>query len=518
MATLHSIRTGIIAASGVVVLLHASSAPSRSGEGLHPVCVCVFLSKDCPGCEPIEKANIQKLARKLGCDIRTRYLSVDKVEEYGKLVRLEQQFGDEGNTIPVVFLGKHVLGGKQEVVRSFAALVERYAKEGGAESFPELEPPSKPAPTRPPGTAPNNGQKPVYVAYFDSPGCKQCRRVEYMLQSISRDFPTARVRKFITSDRKSQLVQEAISHRFGVPPRKRLLTPSIIAGADPFIQDEITDRRIRACLGKYAATGSECPWSGELDLVEAERRLFGRMRSVSLGAVIAGGLVDGINPCAFATLILFVSYMRSAGRDRGKLLAIGGAFIAAVFLSYLAVGMGLSEIVLLVEKIPYLDAVVTWAIIVLCLLLAVLSFRDALIARRGQHRAITLQLPKSAKDRIRLVLIRFGRTRYLVLGGLLIGGLISMLELVCTGQIYFPLIKFMVSSGGSSRARAIPLLFVYNFCFIVPLLAILAMVYFGTTSEHLTAMLRRNLAGTKVVTAIFFVGLAALMLLGRHYW
>jgi hypothetical protein len=512
-----SVRVELHAAAvlAALLMLHLAAAPSAGGR--HVVCVCVFLSKDCPGCEPIEKANTEKLARRLGCEIRTRYFSVDDVEQYGKLVRLEQQFGDEGNEIPVAFFGKHVLGGKEEIERSFATLVEGYARDGGAESFPEPQPSSQPAPAqRAPGRP--DTPKPVYIAYFDSPGCKECRRVEYMLQSISQEFPAVRPRKFVTSDRRSQLVQEAISHRFGVPVEKRLLTPAIFVGSRAFIQDEITDRHVRACLDKLAATGPKCPWEGELDLAAAEHRLFGRMRSLSLGAVVAGGLIDGINPCAFATLILFISFMQSAKRHRSKLLTIGVSFIAAVFLSYFAVGVGLSELVLLIEKLPYLDGIVTWCVVLLCVVLAALSLRDAVIARRGAHRAITLQLPRSVKDKIKRVLIRFGRTRYLVLGGLLIGALISMLELVCTGQIYFPLIKFMVSSGGGDRTRAIALLLVYNACFVAPLLAILGASYLGASSERLTAILKHNLAATKVAIGLFFAALATLMVVHRYYW
>jgi len=477
----------------------------------------VFLSNDCPGCGLIERPNVEKLAEKLGCEIRIRYFYVDKVEEYHRLVKLEQQIGDEGNELPVVFLGTEVLGGVKEIRTSFAALVERFAKGGGAESFPELV--AGPEPPTPTSARDSRGgtQRLIYIAYFDSPGCKECRRVEYMLQSIRRDFPTVRVRRFFTSDRRSQLFQEAISHRLGVPAEKRLLTPAVFVGRETFIREEVVDSRIRSCVGRYLDRGTECAWEDDLDLAAAEDSLHQRMRSVGLGAVIVGGLIDGINPCAFATLILFVSYMRSARRDRRKLLAIGGAFIAAVFLSYFAVGMGLSELALLAEGVPYLDAIVTWAIILLCILLAVLSLRDAQIARRGQHRAMTLQLPHGFKDRIHRVFIRFGRTRYLVLGGLLLGTLISMLELVCTGQIYFPLIKFMASSGKGDRGRALLLLLVYNLCFVVPLLAILGAAYLGATSERLTGILKRNLAATKVATAFFFGALATLLIITSHH-
>ena len=504
----HTLRA--LAAMAVLAgLARAAAGPARTVEHRRRVCVLVFRSRDCQGCKPIERGSIDRLARTLGCDIQARYLSVDEVEHYGTLVRLEQQFGDEGNTIPVVFLGGHVLGGVKEIEASFAALVERYASQGGAEAFPSVPPPAKPDTAQ----GPDPAGRPIYVAYFDSPGCRECRRVEHMLRSLCHDLPAIRLRTFVTADRESQLIQEAISHRAGVPAERCLLTPTVVIGPRPFIQGEITDRDLRAALGA-AADGTVCPWAEPLDLAVAEQRLFGRLRSVGLGAVIVGGLIDGVNPCAFATLILFISFMHSAGRDRGRLLAIGLSFVAAVFATYLAIGLGLAEVMLLVQRVPCLDAVVTWGIVALCAALAALSIRDALLARRGNPQAMALQLPKGIKERIRLVLIRFGRTRYLVLGGLLIGGLISMLELVCTGQIYFPLIRFMVASGGA-RARAIGLLIAYNVCFVVPLILILLAACLGATSERLTIVLRRHLAATKVAIALVFAALAALLVVHR---
>ncbi len=503
-------------ARGTLALVAMALVGSIAGAGqdaearLHPVCVAVFLSDDCPHCKPIEQAEVARLAERLGCEIRTRYYHVDRPDDYAALVRLEQRFADEGNEIPVAFLGTHCLGGVKEIEASFASLVERYAREGGAESLPEPESP-KPALRQP--ASPDG--PPIYVAYFDSPGCRDCRRVAHMLDALRHELPTLRLRTYVASGRHAQLVQEAICQRVGIPPQRRLLTPTVVVGSRAFIQSAITDRALREQLDALAAAGSSCPWAEPLDLAGAEQRLCGRLRSISLGAVVAGGLIDGINPCAFATLILFISFMRSAGRERGRLLAVGLSFIAAVFAVYFAVGLGLSEVVLLVQRVPYLDAVVTWAIILLCVVLAVLSARDAVLAARGRPGAIALQLPRGVKDRIRLVLVRFGRTRWLVAGGLLIGALISLLELVCTGQIYFPLIKFMVASGGD-RARAVGLLLVYNACFVVPLLAILGAAWWGASSERLTALLRRRMAAAKVAIALFFIALAALMIVQRY--
>jgi cytochrome c biogenesis protein CcdA len=70
---------------------------------------------------------------------------------------------------------------------------------------------------------------------------------------------------------------------------------------------------------------------------------------ITLPTVIAAAAVDGINPCAFTVLLLFITAMLTTMQSgeqalpavRARLLGLGGIYIAAVFLTYLALGVGL---------------------------------------------------------------------------------------------------------------------------------------------------------------------------------
>src|SRR5512136_485195 len=70
---------------------------------------------------------------------------------------------------------------------------------------------------------------------------------------------------------------------------------------------------------------------------------------ITLPAVLTAAAIDGINPCAFTVLLLFVTAMlttlqtsdASISNVRARLLSRGGIYIAAVFLTYLALGVGL---------------------------------------------------------------------------------------------------------------------------------------------------------------------------------
>ncbi|MBI2074195.1 MAG: hypothetical protein HYT81_14370 [Gemmatimonadetes bacterium] len=72
--------------------------------------------------------------------------------------------------------------------------------------------------------------------------------------------------------------------------------------------------------------------------------------AVTLGAVIIAGLADGFNPCAFTVLLLFITsllaaaqarWAHSAASLRRRVIGLGSIYIASVFLTYLALGVGL---------------------------------------------------------------------------------------------------------------------------------------------------------------------------------
>ena len=70
---------------------------------------------------------------------------------------------------------------------------------------------------------------------------------------------------------------------------------------------------------------------------------------ITLPTVIIAGAVDGINPCAFTVLLLFITALLTtlkAGEQnititRARLVGMGSIYIGAVFLTYLALGVGL---------------------------------------------------------------------------------------------------------------------------------------------------------------------------------
>jgi cytochrome c biogenesis protein CcdA len=82
----------------------------------------------------------------------------------------------------------------------------------------------------------------------------------------------------------------------------------------------------------------------------------------------------------------------------------------------------------------------------------------------------------------------------------------------CTGQVYLPTIIF-VSSIPELQIQAYLYLILYNLLFILPLVVIFILVYYGTTSSDLTRFLQQRAAAVKFAMGLVFVALGSWLLI-----
>ena len=61
----------------------------------------------------------------------------------------------------------------------------------------------------------------------------------------------------------------------------------------------------------------------------------------TVATVLGAAAIDSINPCAIGVLILMISMMLSQKHSVRRMLLLGGFYILAIFLTYLAAGLGL---------------------------------------------------------------------------------------------------------------------------------------------------------------------------------
>ena len=353
------------------------------------------------------------------------------------------------------------------------------------------------------------------LVYFFKPGCAECEETTRLLDVLKGDFPLMETERHNINETQSTLYNQAMCARFNVPSADHQIAPALFTQEGFLIRDDIVPQALGKLLSSTMAAPQDDSWS-ELaapEIAEAKEQVERRYKSLTLPVVLLAGLIDGVNPCAFATIIFFLSYLQIARRTPREMLAVGIAFILAVFLAYFAAGLVLHSVLeQMTDRIsgikPYLD----WAFAGLAIVAALVSFRDAAKARAGKLDEMTLTLPAFLKDRIRGVIRSGARARRFVIAAFVAGIIISFLELACTGQVYAPII-YSIQQG---RADAVAWLLAYNLAFILPLIVIFALAFSGMSNKALIDFQTRHTFSVKVALGLVFLALAAVIIFGSR--
>ncbi|MBN1309518.1 MAG: hypothetical protein JXA18_16480 [Chitinispirillaceae bacterium] len=238
------------------------------------------------------------------------------------------------------------------------------------------------------------------------------------------------------------------------------------------------------------------------------QQLAEKFQSFSFLSILTAGIVDGINPCAIATMIFLISFLATQKRKRGEILAIGLSFTAAVFITYLAMGIGAFKALTFLQKYAWISVAIRWGAAALAVGVGIISFRDAYLYRKtGKASDIKLQLPKPVKLRIHKVISGNLSGSSLVMGAIITGFLVTLLEAVCTGQVYLPTIVLMTRQEGLRMTGWFYLVF-YNILFVLPLLIIMVLAFYGLRWDRLAKTTQKNMVPIKIALGGVLCGLA----------
>ncbi|MCW1924569.1 HEAT repeat domain-containing protein [Luteolibacter arcticus] len=353
------------------------------------------------------------------------------------------------------------------------------------------------------------------VVYFFKPGCAECEKASQLLETVKADFPLLQVEKHNINETDGTVLNQALCSRFQVPSNKHTIAPAIFSQTGFLVREDIVPQALGGLLSATMSKTQDDSWSviARPEIAAAQEVVQERFKALTLPVVLAAGLIDGINPCAFATIIFFLSYLQIARRTPREMLMVGAAFIIAVFLAYFLAGLVLHKVLAqMTDRIAGIKPWLDWIFGGLALVAAFLSFRDALKARAGKIDEMSLQLPGFLKDRIRGVIRTGARARRFVAGAFFAGLAISFLELACTGQVYAPII-YHIQQG---RMDAVAWLLAYNLAFIVPLIVIFGLAFTGMTSNALIAFQTKHTFAVKVALGLVFVALAWVIVFGQQ--
>lgn len=227
---------------------------------------------------------------------------------------------------------------------------------------------------------------------------------------------------------------------------------------------------------------------------------------LTLGIIFTAALVDSINPCVIGVLIFLIAFMTRLFKNSYKMVLGGILYSSVVYITYLLIGLG-------ILKITGNVGITTgfyWFAAAVAILAGLLEIKDYFWYGKG----LSLQIIPGGAARIkyytRAIEKMEGRhPALLFLTLVLLGIFVVLVELPCTGAPYLAILG-LLSKG--DFATAVPLLLFYNLIFILPLLLIIGLSYFGTSSEVLEEWRKKNRGLMRLGIGIFLILLGIYMI------
>jgi cytochrome c biogenesis protein CcdA len=221
------------------------------------------------------------------------------------------------------------------------------------------------------------------------------------------------------------------------------------------------------------------------------------MNDLRLPTVIVTALIDSINPCAIGVLVLLVSALLVLSEHRRKMLLTGIIYVTAVFITYFLAGLGLLTFIHSMQ-IGEMVGIMTGFLVII---LGLVEIKDFFWYGKG----FSLSIPASQIDRIKKY-----AEEGTVVAAIILGIIVSAVELPCTGGPYLAITTLLAER---LDFMAIMYLLLYNFIFVLPLLIIVLLAYFGTTTLDIKHWKDKYKRWMRLVTGLLMLGLGVLLIL-----
>lgn len=359
----------------------------------------------------------------------------------------------------------------------------------------------------------------LVITFFGSPTCEECLTIkEKLLKPILIEHPSNLEIHFrSTEDPKDFVVMAAMEKGYNVtsPEAQELFFPdTVLLGYNTIMATG------RALIEKYLASPQKWEYrhaygDSSIDTIPLAEHLKQRISRFTFIGLFAAGFVDGINPCAIATMIFLISFLGTQQRTRRDVLKIGLAFTGTVFVTYLGIGLGAFKILSMFQQIYWVALGIRVFAVSVAIIVALMSIRDAIVYyKRRDTSEMKVQLPKSIKLLIHSVIKGNLTPNRLVVGAIITGFLVTLLMGACTAKIYLPTIVLMTQHFGF-KLLGWGLLLFYNFLFVLPLLIVMISAAYGMKWNKLAKYTQKHLALSKVLLALVLFALAAFISIGR---
>ena len=228
--------------------------------------------------------------------------------------------------------------------------------------------------------------------------------------------------------------------------------------------------------------------------------------TLTLAKVLSLAVVDAINPCAFAVLLLMLTTILAYNPgNRRSILFAGLAFVSSVFVMYFLYGLVIIKFFQVVEALAPAKFWLFKGLGVAAITFGVLNIRDFIRYKPGR---LGTEMPLLMRPKVKKIIYGITSTK----GAFITGLLVTFFLLPCTIGPY------VIAAGILSvfdMVENVPILLLYNLIFILPMLGIVGGVYLGLGRVHdIYLWKERNIGKLHLVAGTVILGLGIAMLLG----
>lgn len=217
-----------------------------------------------------------------------------------------------------------------------------------------------------------------------------------------------------------------------------------------------------------------------------------------LSLITFSAFLDGINPCAIAVLLFFIAFLFSMKKTKRSIWKMGVVYIAAIYLAYLLIGIGLAQAII-ISGAPHLMAYIGAYLVIG---LGVIQLIGVFIPRFP----IRLAIPVNTKATVEKWLYRST-----IPAAFIAGFIVGLCTFPCSGGIYVAIIGMLSSS--QTYLNGFLWMLWYNLIFVAPLIILLFLAANKITTERLQRLERKGAKYEKLVIGIAMIALGLIIIL-----
>jgi len=309
------------------------------------------------------------------------------------------------------------------------------------------------------------------IDYYGST-CPHCASTKALLFELGSEYEIELIEKEVSSNTNNRAEMFDVYKKFGQDPNKGGV-PTLLVDGKALIIGELTEEQWRNLLddclegecpeGVFTKNTIDSEYEADVSPIEETDEF----QALTLWGLVAAAVVDSLNPCTIAVMVMLLSIILISG-GRKQMLFAGFTFTLVIFVCYILLGLGILQVM----GNPMLTDIFFKAATVGLFILAAMEINGYLSYKPG---FFSVEMPMWLRPHAKKVIEKATS----IPGVAVAAFFCSLFLLPCSSGPYLVVLAII------SKAVTLNSLFyliLYNLIFVLPMFLITAAIYFGYTT------------------------------------